>query len=62
MNDLSERLVLPIHLKRSGEYVVVAVRAPDGRWVDVIRERVDAPFSHIVEPSGIMKAMERDRP
>ena len=36
----------PIHLKREGSHIVVAVKE-NGQWRDVIRERADAPFSHI---------------
>lgn len=28
-----------------------------GVWVEVIRESLDGPFSHIVEPSGIQQAV-----
>lgn len=41
-----------IWLQREGDDAVVMVER-DGRWIEVIREHVDGPFSHIVEPSGI---------
>lgn len=44
-----------IHLFRVGEHVVVSVEI-NGQWVEVIRERHDGAFSHIVEPSGIRQA------
>ena len=49
--------LMPICLQRSGDKVLVCVQAPDGRWVTVIREAADGAFHHIVEPSGIMKAI-----
>lgn len=50
-------IVSGIHLFRTGEHVVVSVEI-DGRWVEVIRERNDGSFSHIVEPNGVRKATE----
>lgn len=50
--------IMGIHLFRTGEYVVVAAEI-DGKWVEVIRERHDGAFSHIVEPSGMRRAIER---
>ncbi len=50
--------VTGVHLKRIGEYVIVAVEV-DGRWVDVIKEFHDGNFSHIVEPLGIKYAAEK---
>ena len=44
-----------IHLFRLGEHVIVSVEV-DGKWVEVIRERRDGSFSHIVEPGGIREA------
>ncbi len=43
----------PIHLLREGDYAIVLVEARPGVWVEVIREHIDGPFSHIVEPLGI---------
>jgi hypothetical protein len=40
------------------ERAVVEVEI-DGRWVEVIRERLDGPFSHIVELPGIQAALEK---
>jgi hypothetical protein len=44
-----------IHLMRHSEHVCVSVEI-GGKWVEVIRERHDGSFSHIVEPSGMRKA------
>lgn len=41
-----------IWLLREEKHVIVLVEC-DGRWVQVIREPADAPFSHIVEANGI---------
>jgi hypothetical protein len=49
-----------IWLRREGEYAVVLAEL-DGKWVEVIREHVEGPFSHIVEPDGI-KAKATDAP
>ena len=45
--------MMAIHLYLEGKDVVVAVEATKGQWVEVIRERADGCYSHIVEPSGI---------
>lgn len=50
--------VMGIHLFRIGEHVVVSAEI-DGKWVEVIRERHDGAFSHIVEPSGMRSAAAR---
>jgi hypothetical protein len=47
-----------LHLMRLGDYVRVNVEI-DGRWVQVISERHDGAFSHIVEPGGMLKAASR---
>lgn len=41
-----------IWLRREGDFAVVLIEK-DGAFVEVIREPLDGPFSHIVEPSGI---------
>lgn len=46
-----------IWLRRVGIHAVVYVEF-DGQWVEVIREPVDCPFSHIVEPSGISRRIK----
>jgi hypothetical protein len=45
-------VVTGIWLRAEGDSAVVLVER-DGRWVEVIRETKDSPFSHIVEPNGI---------
>jgi len=45
-------VVSGIWLRAEGQHAVVLVER-DGRWVEVIREPLDAPFSHIIEPNGI---------
>jgi hypothetical protein len=42
----------PIHLWTDLTYVYVAVQV-EGKWIEVIKEFRDSPFSHIVEPGGI---------
>ena len=44
-----------IWLVREGEHCEVRVER-GGKWITVIREFVDSPFSHIVEPAGILAA------
>jgi hypothetical protein len=47
--------VTGIHLFRTGEHVVVSVEI-GGTWIEVIRERHDGAFSHIIEPAGMYAA------
>lgn len=47
-----------IHLVRLGNFAVVRMEV-EGRWVELIREPYDAPFSHIVEPSGIEDLVQK---
>lgn len=44
-----------IRLRKSGEYTVVDAEI-GGTWVEVIRERSDGEFCHVVEPSGMFSA------
>ncbi len=44
-----------VHLFKSGEHTVVAVEI-GGAWIEVIHERSDGEFSHIVETSGMFEA------
>lgn len=48
-----------IMLRRSGDHAIVEAEV-DGKWKEVIREYIDAPFSHIVEPAGIADAKESE--
>lgn len=41
-----------IWLRREGDDAVVLVER-DGRWLEIIREHIDGPFSHICEPNGV---------
>lgn len=44
-----------VMLRRSSDYAIVEVEY-NGVWREVIREFVESPFSHIVEPSGMRDA------
>jgi hypothetical protein len=41
-----------IRLRKDGEYTVVDAEI-GGAWIEVIRERSDGEFCHIVEPDGM---------
>lgn len=43
-----------IHLFRLQDHVIVNAEI-DGKWVTVIEEYIDSPFSHIVEPAGMRR-------
>jgi hypothetical protein len=47
-----------IALRRLGDFAVVSVLLKDGRDIELIRERYDGNFSHIIEPSGITRRIE----
>lgn len=47
-----------VWLVAEGDYAIVKIEV-DGKWIEIIRERLDSPFSHIVEPSGIQNAIEK---
>ena len=44
--------VMGIRLRKDGEHTVVDAEI-GGAWIEVIRERTDGEFCHIVEPNGI---------
>ena len=46
--------VMGVRLRKTGEHTVVDVET-GGTWIEVIRERSDGEFCHIVEASGIYK-------
>ena len=54
MGDLMDKFVpvMAIRLRTDGEHTVVDAEI-GGAWIEVIRERSDGEFCHIVEPSGI---------
>lgn len=45
-------------LVAEGDYAVLKIETEKG-WVELIRERLDSPFSHIIEPLGIERAIEK---
>lgn len=45
-----------IMLKSEGDYAIVEIEV-NGKWIELIRERSDSPFSHIIEPAGIELAI-----
>ncbi|HEX8838163.1 MAG TPA: hypothetical protein VF748_14575 [Candidatus Acidoferrum sp.] len=47
--------LLGIWLLRVGDYAVVLAEKPDGTYAELMRERVDAPFSHMISEHGIAK-------
>lgn len=49
-----------LHLVAEGEYAVLKIEVEKGKWVELIRERLDSPFSHIIEPLGIERAIEEN--
>ena len=54
-----------IWLRRDGDYVVVLVETKiDGMsaWAPLMREHFDGPFSHIIEPSGIVDRIAKFEP
>lgn len=55
--DLGDDMeISAIKLVRKGEHAVVEIETATG-WTEVIREFVDATFSHIVEESGIRRCL-----
>jgi hypothetical protein len=44
-------------LVAEGEYAILKMEV-NGAWIELIRERLDSPFSHIIEPAGIEKAIK----
>lgn len=41
-----------LHLRAEGDYAILEIETERG-WIELIRERLDSPFSHIIEPAGI---------
>lgn len=48
-----------IDLRREGTDAVVQIEVK-GKWIEVIRERFDGCLSHIVEESGMQKAVSEE--
>ena len=49
-------LISGVWLRKTGGRVIVAVEF-GGKWIDVITEREEGQFSHIVEPGGILEGV-----
>jgi hypothetical protein len=47
-----------IMLVAEGDHAVVKIEV-NGKWIELIRERLDSPFSHIVESTGIENAINK---
>lgn len=58
-NNMSQQKAL--FLRAEGDCAILEIEAEKGKWVELIRERLDAPFSHIIEPSGIESAIEKSK-
>lgn len=60
---LESVVVEGVWLRRIGNWVEVLVEI-ERKWKTIIREHFDGPFSHICEPTGIVKAsyLEHDAP
>ena len=50
--------VISVGLVALGDHAVVAVQFADGRYAEVIRERMDGPFSHWVSDIGLAEAQD----
>lgn len=46
-------------LVAEGDYAVLKMEGEEGKWVELIRECLDSPFSHIIEPAGIQNAIQK---
>lgn len=49
--------ITAIHLFRTNEHAIVKAEI-NGRFVTVIKERIDGAFSHIVEEGGMRKIVD----
>lgn len=47
-----------LSLRAEGDYVILEILA-NGVWCELIKERLDSAFSHIIEPIGIQRAIEK---
>lgn len=49
-----------LHLRAEGDCVVLEIES-NGKWVQLIKEKLDSPFSHIIEPAGIQNAIKHEK-
>jgi hypothetical protein len=47
-----------LFLRAEGDYAILEIEV-NGKWIQLIKERLDSPFSHIIEPSGIQREIEK---
>lgn len=47
-----------LHLRAEGEFVLLEMEI-NKEWVTLIKERLDSPFSHIIEGLGIENAIKK---
>lgn len=41
-----------------GSHIYLRIEVKKGQWVDLIKERIDGPISHIIEPIGIKQKIK----
>lgn len=58
-SELEIQTVFPtaLMLVAEGDYVLLKMEVVKGEWITLIKERLDSPFSHIIEPNGISQAI-----
>lgn len=63
MEHITENTVVisGVMLHVSGDDAVVELEI-DGMWYEIVRCNMSGPFSHIVEPAGIVRCMETGKP
>lgn len=45
-------------LVAEGEHAILKIEV-NGEWITLIKERLDSPFSHIIEPLGIQREIDK---
>lgn len=48
----NEQQFHPLHLRAEGEFAILEIQV-NGKWIQLIKERLDSAFSHIINPVGI---------
>lgn len=53
-----EEKINALWLLALGDYAILRIEI-NGEWIELMREPLDSPFSHIIEPAGIEIAINK---
>lgn len=59
--EIKKDLRPALWLVAEGEHVLLKIEYKKGHWITLIKERLDSPFSHILQPDGVQAAIDKTK-